>query len=183
MRKDLVLILTGHDRIGIVEQVTKEVLKYGGNIEASRMARLGGEFAMLMLVSVPAGELEKLSQGVDSLRDEGYEVTVRQTEQSDPVQYAGWMPYQVEVSGADHEGIIHHITHRLSEQGINIETLDTSMVEAPMSGTPLFMMAAVVLVPPALSYRALQDDLRTVGDGLNVDVEVSPYTGQGERNR
>jgi len=177
MRKNLVLTLTGHDRIGMVEQVTNEVLKYNGNIEASRMARLGGEFAMLMLISVPAQNFEDLRQGVLSLHDEGYTVTTCPTEQGDPAQYAGWMPYQVEVSGADHEGIIHHITHRLAEHSINIETMDTGMVKASMSGTPLFMMTAIVLVPPDLSYRALQDDLETVGDDLNVDIEVSPYTG------
>jgi glycine cleavage system regulatory protein len=55
--------------------------------------------------------------------------------------------------------------------------MDTDTVEAPMSGTPLFVMKAVVLVPPALSYSALQEDLRTVGADLNVDIEVSPYTG------
>jgi glycine cleavage system transcriptional repressor len=177
MRKNLVLTLTGHDRIGIVEQVTKEVLKHTGNIEASRMARLGGEFAMLMLVSVPGQKFEELRQGVHSLQDKGYTVTACQTEHSDPAKCVGWMPYQVEVSGADHEGIIHRIAHRLAEHSINIETMDTEMVEASMSGTPLFMMTAIVLVPPDLSYRALQDDLEMVGDDLNVDIEVSPYTG------
>ena len=177
MRKNLVLTLTGHDRIGIVEQVTNEVLTYGGNIEASRMARLGGEFAMLMLISIPAEKFEELRQDVHSLQDEGYTVTTCQTGHSDLVKYSGWMPYQVEVSGADHEGIIHHITHRLAEHSINIETMDTGLARAPMSGTSLFTMTAIVLVPPDLSYRALQDDLEAVGDDLNVDVEVSPYTG------
>ena len=177
MRKNLVLTLTGHDRIGIVDQVTKEVLEYGGNIEASRMARLGGEFAMLMLISVPAQKFEELRQDVQGLQDEGYTVTTCQTERGDPAEHANWMPYQVEVSGADHEGIIHHVTHRLAEDSINIETMDTGIVKASMSGTPLFMMTAIVLVPPDLSYRALQDDLEAVGDDLNVDIEVSPYTG------
>ena len=45
MRKNIVLTLAGHDRIGIVERITKEVLNGGGNIVGSRMARLGGEFA------------------------------------------------------------------------------------------------------------------------------------------
>ena len=177
MRKNLVLTLAGRDQIGIVERVTKEVLKDDGNVEASRMARLGGEFAMLMLVSVPAERLEHLKQDVHGLKGEGFTVTTRETAESDPVKFAGWMPYQVEVSGADHEGIIHHVAHRLAEHNINIETMDTETVKAPMSGTPLFVMKAVVLVPPALPYRALQEDLQTVGGDLNVDIEVSPYTG------
>jgi glycine cleavage system transcriptional repressor len=62
MQKNLVVTLTGQDRVGIVEQVTKKVLEYGGNVEASRMARLGGEFAVLMLVSIKADRLESLQQ-------------------------------------------------------------------------------------------------------------------------
>ncbi len=177
MRKNLVMTITGHDRVGIVEHVTKLFLAYDSNVEASRMARLGGEFVMLMLVSVPEKKFEDLRQGVRSLRDEGYKVTTRQTERGYSARYTGWMPYQVKVSGADHEGIIHHITRHLADQGINIETMDTGMVRAPMSGTPLFTMTAIIVVPPDLPYHDWRDDLAEIGDQLNVDTEVSPYTG------
>ena len=50
MQKTFVLTLTGPDRIGFVEKVTGLLLERGGNVETSRMARLGGEFAILMLV-------------------------------------------------------------------------------------------------------------------------------------
>jgi glycine cleavage system transcriptional repressor len=177
MEKNLVITLSGKDRIGIVDRVTKEVLEYGGNVEASRMARLGGEFAMLMLVSIPAQKFEKLKERIHGLEDDGFSVVTCQTKQNDPVKYSGWMPYKIEVSGADHEGIIHHVTHRLADHRINIETMDTGMVKAPMSGTPLFMMSATVLVPPSFSFSALRDDMTIIGNELNVDIEVSPYKG------
>ena len=41
MNKNIVLTLTGHDRIGIVEEITNMFVKHGGNVEFSRMARLG----------------------------------------------------------------------------------------------------------------------------------------------
>ncbi len=177
MQKNLVLTLTGHDRIGIVEHVTKLLLDYDSNVESSRMARLGGEFAMLMFVSAPTDKFEKLLRGLKNLTDEGYHVTTRKTERNDPAKYAGWMPYQINVSGADHEGIVHNITRHLAEHGINIESIDTNMVKAPMSGTPLFMMTAIVVVPPNLSSHDWQDNLKVIGDDLNIDIEVSPYTG------
>ncbi len=177
MRKNLVLTLTGPDRIGIVEHITKVLLEYEGNVEESRMARLGGEFAIVMLVSVPEKQFEGLRDGVRGLRDEGYKVTTRETERGHSAKYVGWMPYQVEVKGADHEGIIHHLTQHLAQQGINIETMDTSMVPAPMSGTPLFKMTAIVVVPPDLPFTDWRDDLAEIGDSLNVDTAVSPYIG------
>ena len=60
MRSDIVLTLTGTDRVGIVEEVTKVLLDLGANVETSRMARLGGEFAMLMLTSVSPNQASEL---------------------------------------------------------------------------------------------------------------------------
>ncbi len=75
MRKNIVLTLTGSDRLGIVESVTKMLLEYDGNVEASRMARLGGEFAMLMLFSLPEENLPRLEKGIQSLASQGFKVT------------------------------------------------------------------------------------------------------------
>lgn len=177
MQKNLVLTLTGPDRVGLVEDVTELLLEYQGNVEASRMSRLGGEFAMLMMVSVPEENFEAMRDRIRGLRDEGFKVTTRETKRGVSRKYAGWLPYRVEVTGADHEGIIHDIAQHLAEQGINIETLDTGTIPAPMSGAPLFTMKAIVLVPPALSFTEWRDDLEEVGDKLNVDTEVVPYKG------
>lgn len=178
MRKDLVLTLTGRDQIGIVEKVTKLMLNYGGNVTSSRMARLGGEFAMLMLISVPAERFDELRNGINQLQQQGFSVTTCPTEYGEPEKYIGWLPYQVQVHGADHEGIIHHIARHLAKHNINIESMDTDMVKAPMSGTPLFVMSAIVLVPPKLSYHNLQNELEQLGDDLNVDIKFLPYTGK-----
>lgn len=173
MRKNLVLTLTGHDRIGIVEEVTKQILQFGGNVESSRMARLGGEFAMLMLISTPEEHLDELIQSIQTFQDRGYAVTTCKTEKGDPNKFQDWRAFRVEVFGADHEGIIHDITRRLAELSISVETMDTGTTEAPLSGSPLFTMSATVLAPPHLTLAALQDDLEEVGDALNVDIEVN----------
>ncbi|HMV29787.1 MAG TPA: hypothetical protein PKE23_10400, partial [Anaerolineales bacterium] len=55
---------------------------------------------------------------------------------------------------------------------INIESMDTSATPAPMSGTPLFMMKGIVLVPPKLNFNAWSDALEEVGDTLNVSVKI-----------
>ena len=177
MRKHLVFSLSGPDRVGLVEETSGMMLEQGGNIESSRMARLGGEFVILMLVSMPEENFDTLRQGIRSLRDEGYKITTRQTERGYAAKYEGWLPYQVKVDGADNEGIIHHIARYMAGRGINIETMDTGMIRAPMSGTPLFTMSAVVVVPPGIPSPGWRDDLEEVGDRLNVDIEVSPYKG------
>jgi glycine cleavage system transcriptional repressor len=175
MRKNFVITLTGSDRVGIVDSVAEILVNVDGNVETSRMARLGGEFAMLMLVSVEEKKLGKLEQSVMSLREQGFQVTTKQTELNIEQKYAGWLPYQIEVHGADHEGIVHKVAHYLTERGINIETMDTGIVPAPMSGTLFFSMNAVVVVPPTLSKKDWQADLDDVADHLNVEIKVSAY--------
>ena len=177
MRKNIVFTLTGHDRIGIVETVTKLLFEYDGNVETSRMARLGGEFAMLMLVSLPLEQLVDLNQDIEKLASQGYKVTTSQTEQTYAEKYSGWLPYQIEVRGADHEGIIHQVALYLSQRGINIEVMDTGVIPAPMSGAPLFTMKAQVAVPPALSGQDWQTALEDVGCHLNVDIQISIASG------
>ena len=175
MPKNIVLTLTGRDKIGLVDNVTNVIAKRTGNVIASRMARLGGEFAILMLVSVPDSEFANLDQDFQQVRGEGYQVTLLQTE-DDSKKYAGWLPYEIEVTGADHEGIIHEISHHLATQRINIENMDTSSAPAPMSGTPLFTMKGIVLVPPHLNFHVLSDELEEIGDKLNVNGKVEMVT-------
>lgn len=175
MPKRFVLTLTGSDRIGVVKHVTEVILECGGDVQASRMARLGGEFAMLLLVSVPDTETELLSNSVENLKGEGFKVAVTETEWGVAARRRDWLPYQIEVRGANHEGIIHEIADHLSEQGINIENIDTNVVPAPMSGAPLFTMEAIVVVPPNLPKNKWQSELEEVADRLNVDLEVSVY--------
>jgi glycine cleavage system transcriptional repressor len=126
---------------------------------------------MLMLVTVSDKEFANLDQDFQQLRGEGYQVSLLQTE-ADSKKYAGWLPYEIEVTGADHEGIIHEIAHHLATQGINIESMDTSSTPAPMSGTPLFTMKGIVLVPPKLTFHIWSDALEEIGDKLNVSVKV-----------
>jgi glycine cleavage system transcriptional repressor len=171
MTKNIVLTLTGRDKIGIVENVTDVIVKRGGNVESSRMARLGGEFVMLMLLTLPDKDFAKLDQELEQLRGEGYQITLLQTE-DDSNKYLGWLPYEIEVMGADHEGIIYEISRHLAAQGINIENMDTSSTPAPMSGTPLFMMKGIVVVPPQLNFHVWSGALEDVGDKLNVSVKI-----------
>ena len=173
MNKNIVLTLTGHDRIGLIEEITNLLVKHGGNVETSRMSRLGGEFAMLALVSLEEKDLADFEQELLALRDEGFQIILVGTEDDHQKKYAGWLPYRIEVLGADHEGIIYEIARHLASLGINIEDVETTTAPAPMSGTPLFTMHTIVLVPPDLSFHQWSDTLEELGDKLNVTIEVA----------
>ena len=175
MRKNLVLTASGRDRSGILEEFTRLLLHFDGNVEASRMVRLGGDFAMLMFVSVPEGRIDDLRSSLNEVHYAKYDVVTRvseveEIEASQPHDACG-----ITVTGADHMGIIHQIARYLSEQGINIESMSTEVVAAPMSGTPLFTMSAVVLVPERLSVNDLREALEYIGEEVGVSTRVMSH--------
>lgn len=173
MRSSIVFTLTGTDRVGIVEDVTGALLGLGANVETSRMARLGGEFAILMLVTLPQEGLDGLDAAFSGLTAEGYKITTTPTTAGEKTQ-PGWQTFRISVQGADHEGIVHEIAQGLSQRGINIESMETGVQMAPVSGAPLFRMSGVVVVPPAVAETDWIDRLMAAGDDANVDIEVTP---------
>ena len=68
---DLVLTVIGPDRAGLVESLSAAVVDNGGNWERSEMARLGGQFAGIVLVSMADDRLDAFTAQLDGLRTEG----------------------------------------------------------------------------------------------------------------
>jgi glycine cleavage system transcriptional repressor len=173
MNRNFVLTLTGSDRIGIVEELTGLLLDRGGNIESSRMARLGGEFAVLMLVSMPEEMFAGLDAGLDELFLRGYRITIVPTALPPSTPRPGWVAYRIEVEGADHEGIIHRVASHLSGRGISIEEMETETASAPFGGVPLFNMSALVVVPPELVEAGWESGLDAIGAEMNLEIRVA----------
>jgi glycine cleavage system transcriptional repressor len=173
MRKQLVLTASGHDRVGVVEEIAELIVRFEGNVEASRMVRLGGDLAMLMFVTAPEAKIDGLRAALSEVHYARYDIHTRLSEVVEPVE-ASAVSCAITVLGADHMGIIHQVSRYLSDQGINIETLTTEVVAAPMSGTPLFTMSAIVKVPPQLDVDDLREALEYIGDDLGVDTKVFP---------
>jgi glycine cleavage system transcriptional repressor len=177
MTKNLVVTLIGKDEIGIVDKVTGIILQYHGNVTESKMARLGGEFAMLLQISVKDNEMKTLEETIVKLEDEGYKVFYKETVEKPEEKFQGWLPYEITVTGADHEGIINRVTHILAENGMNIESIDTKTSSAPMSGTALFTMNAIVLAPPKKTIHTWAENLDEAAASLNVDIDIYNYRG------
>jgi len=177
MQKNFVLTLTGPDRIGIVDEVTRLLLDRGGNVETSRMARLGGEFAILMLASIPGDQFAGVEVDLEGLTARGYKATTTRAERTYAEAHPGWLAYRIEVRGADHEGIIHEVAHHLSGSGISIESVDAESAPGAESGVPLFAMTARVVAPPGLSEAIWKAGLEEIGGRMNLDIHVSSMKG------
>ncbi len=102
MAKEYLVVTTvGPDRRGIVEKITEVIVSQQANIEESRMARLGGEFAVIMLLSLPGKKEEVLLAGLDTLKAYNLTVITRPTNLSRLELFQGFVPYEISVIGAD----------------------------------------------------------------------------------
>lgn len=176
MRTDIVLTVTGPDRVGIVEEVTQALLAVRGNVGTSRMARLGSEFAILMHAEIPAGSEEDLETALSRLSEQGYHVTLTPTRSNASVEQSSWPTFRVDIEGADHEGIVHEIARGLSALGISIEAMETGTTDAPTTGATLFTMSAIVAVPPGVEHSTWRSELEEAAEASNVDIDVYPLS-------
>jgi glycine cleavage system regulatory protein len=166
MQTTLVMTVIGADRTGLVESVARLVAEHGGNWLESRMCRLGGQFAGIARVAVPAAQRPILETALGKLS--GLTIVVRG---DDPVQSAApALLVSLEVVGQDRPGIVREITRALSEQGVNVEELATECVSAPMSGEMLFQARAKVLVPASVELDKLRQTLESVLAGLTLEL-------------
>lgn len=173
MAKEYLVVTTvGPDRRGIVEKISEVMVTHQANIEESRMARLGGEFAVIMLISLPGELEEKLLTKLEGLKEFNLTVVSRPTNLSRLEKFQGFVPYEIAVIGADHEGIVHSVARYLTSQRVQVETMDTHVGRAPTTGTPIFSMHAMIQSPPELSLAELRRKLVDLGDELGVDIEV-----------
>jgi glycine cleavage system transcriptional repressor len=129
-----------------------------------------------MLVSMREDRIAALEVDFEALATLGYKVTTTATDRAHDSARTDWLPYRIEVEGADDEGIIHQVAHYLSDRGINIESVDSETTPAPVSGSPLFSMTAQVVAPPSLTGKSWEAGLEEIADRMNLEIRVSPVT-------
>ena len=173
MRDLLVISALGRDRTGLVNELSQAILDAGGNIEDSRMAVLGGEFAVIMLVAGDRATIKALTDGAAALEEQlGLTLVMRPTAPRQGGQ--GLVPYQVSVVAMDHPGIVHEVADFFSSRAINIEELATATYPAAHTGTPMFSLRMVVALPAAVAIGELRHQFQEFCDGLNLDTSLEP---------
>ncbi|HTX73786.1 MAG TPA: ACT domain-containing protein [Rectinemataceae bacterium] len=163
----------GPDRVGIVDELSGLLSERGGNIEESRMAVLGSEFAVMMLVSMDAAQLEGLRSRIPELEARfGLTVVLKPT--GSPELAQGGRPYLLETISLDGSGIVHAVSSVLHRMGINIENMETETQSAPLTGAPMFRMKASIILGPHHSVAALKREFDRLEAAQDLDISLRP---------
>ena len=171
-----VLTVISPDRTGLVESLARTVAEQGGNWLESRMCRLGGEFAGILRLEIPAEKKAALLEALQKLQANGLQIVVRAD--GPAATTASGRETKLEIVGADRPGIVREISSALARAGVNVEEFSSEVVSAPMSGETLFKAVARLHLPAGCDQSALKKDLEKIAADLLVDVSFAELGGQ-----
>lgn len=159
---NLAVAAIGGDRPGIVAGITGVLVEVGGNVDDSQMSILHGQFAVMLIVSVPDDcDVEALDRSLTEVADElgldGLSVT-----RLPSLDRGGEPTHVLTVYGPDRPGIVHETAQRLADLGVNITDLRTRRTGSGES--PLYTLIMEVSVP---------------GDGSDLDAELASFAQSG----
>jgi glycine cleavage system transcriptional repressor len=166
-RRYTVFTAVGADRSGLVQEISQAIHDAGANLEDSRMAVLGGEFAIIVLLSGPHPAIERLRVQCSELEARlALRVSMHDTR---PAESGAAPQYRLRVTGVDRPGIVLAISKLLASRGINVASLESRLTNAPESGTPMFSLSTEMQVPSEIALSSLRRELAAVCDEENLD--------------
>jgi glycine cleavage system transcriptional repressor len=173
MDTHLVISAVGRDRPGLIDELARAILDCGCNIGDSRMAVLGSELAIMMVLSGQWNAIAKLENMLPKLEESlGIKVISKRSEPRTGTE--NLIPYGVEVVSIDHPGIVYEVTNFFSRRGINVEDLYTSSYPAPHTGAAMFALHMTIGIPADTAIASVRGDFMDFCDDLNLDAMLAP---------
>jgi len=171
MSDHLVITALGSDQPGIVNRLSTVILKQDCNIADSRMAVLGGEFAIILLVNGDPAHIEQLEQQLaEAQQGLGLTIISRRTRGQD--NNGQRRPCTVEAVALDHPGIVQRLTGFFAERNINIDKLETGSYQAPHTGTTMFRLLIHIGIPVDSDIDTLRDEFVDYCEEMNIDASL-----------
>jgi len=180
VQTSFIVTFIGDDRPGLVEQLSAVIEKNQGNWQESRLSQLGGKFAGLILVALPADGGPSLEADLAALAASGISVRVTVTG-----TIAGTLRVQapaaapipgrdiaLSVIGPDRRGIVREISHALAQRRINVLEMTSDVQSAPMSAEMIFTARITAWIPEATNLDDLRASLDEIADHMTLEIEM-----------
>ena len=161
----LAITVLGHDRPGIIADVTTALAQRDANVEDSSMTLLWGTSRTLTSEREASVEQVASEPGLPVLRRPGGQCPAGDRRAGGGPQVQA-RPFIVSVHGADRVGIVAAITGAIASYGGNVTDLQTRL------GGGLYVVVAEVDFAEPMDADVLAGRLRAVGQTVGVDVAV-----------
>ena len=172
MTKHLVISALGSDQPGIVNKLSTLILDQHCNIADSRMAVLGGEFAIILLANGNPTRIKQLEQQLKTEQQSlGLTITCRHTHDKKDSERTQ-RPYTVEAVALDHPGIVQRLAGFFADRNLNIENLNTSSYPAAHTGTAMFRLQMHINTPSDTDIAALREQFIEFCEEMSIDASI-----------
>jgi glycine cleavage system transcriptional repressor len=170
------LTIIGRDRPGIVSHVTEILYRLGCNIADSSCSILGGQFAMILIISHPdRSDRESFGDAFAPLEESGLSVFLRTlTPGGEKHPKMEGEICMISVYGSDKPGIVYRVTRELGERKVNITDLNTKLVGS--EERPVYVMMIEAVLPPGVSEEEISGIMNGLKEELQVDISVRSIT-------
>jgi glycine cleavage system regulatory protein len=168
MNNSIVLTIISEDRPGIVQKVSSTLKKHGGNWTQSSMSTLAGQFAGILLVSVPSTNADACLADLRDLEDLGMHITAEICDEA-PATGKTW-EYTLELVGNDQPGIVHTITKLLASHSISVQEFESAVESGSMAGGAIFRANARLQVPDSINMDDLEAEIEAIANDLMVEI-------------
>ncbi len=176
MKHWFALSAIGRDRPGIVADLAELIYENDCNLEDSSMTILGSEFAVLLLLTSEAHDVEpRLSAACKRIEWEKRLTVFFRPLEGEPVAYGarhGARVFELLAVGVDKAGIVARVSRCLADHGINIVQMSTSSRPEPGTGTPIYNMRVRMDVPAGVDEDTLRRELDGIAASLHIDLTL-----------
>ena len=170
------LTIIGRDRPGIVAKVTEILYRLGCNIADSSCTILGGQFAMILILSNPdMHDQADFDSAFTPLEADGLSVFLRKLQPGgETAEKIDGEICMISVYGSDKPGIVYPVVKELGDRQINITDLNTKLVGSAQN--PVYVMMIEAILPAGLDIEELSAVLGRLKKELQVDISVRTIT-------
>ena len=104
------------------------------------------------------------------MRALGLEAHLHPAEEPQAGPVLAGLPLKFEMTAMDHPGIVQRVVRLLREDDVNIESLETQVTGAPLSGAPLFDLRLEATVPADKPIGKVKERLADLAGEMNLDL-------------
>lgn len=173
MEQLLLISAIGAQSASTLRDLSRVVLECGGNIKESRMAALGSEFIVILLVTGNWHTMSRLEQDLARHAETGkLSLQLKRTQ----VRHFGkeMLPYAVDVVGLDQPGIVNNLSSFFAVREVEIGDVTTRTYTAVSTGTAMFSVQMLISIPAKLHISSLREEFMEFCDQMNVDAIIEP---------
>jgi glycine cleavage system transcriptional repressor len=170
----------GQDKPGLVSALTQALTTVQGNIADSTMTRLGGQFAMILLLELPTeAAWLQFRQALLGLEERlGLTFTNKRLPQAVlPAHLVAHNPaekphrsYLVSVAGRDKTGITFEVSTVLAGFEANITDLNAHSIAG--EGGMVYILVVEFDCPKSVPHQVLDAELQALGTRLSLEVRL-----------